>query len=95
MVGRQRPVEQRLDGRQEVVGDGAAQAAIGQLDDVVVAARRVAAAEQQFAVDAEFAELVDDDREAMSGGGGEQVPHQAGFAGAQEAGDDRRGDPAH
>ena len=56
-------VEKPRQGRQEIVGNGAAQAAIGQLDDVVLGAGRVAAAEQQLAVDAELAELVDDDGE--------------------------------
>ena len=61
-------LEQPGQGRQEIVGDRAAQAAIGQLDDVVVGASRVAAAEQQLAVDAELAELVDDDGEPPPGG---------------------------
>ena len=46
-------------------------------------------------LDAEFAELVDDDREPMAGSRGEQVAHEARFPGAEKAGDDRRGDPAH
>ena len=85
----------RVKRRQEIVGDRAAEAAIRQLDDVVVAAGRVAAAEQQLAVDAELAELVDDDRQAVAGGGGDQMAHQAGLAGAEKAGDDRRGDAPH
>ena len=95
MVGRLGAVDQPGQGRQEIVGDGAAQAAIGQLDDVVVGASRVAAAEQQLAVDAELAELVDDDGQPVPGGGGQQMPHQARLAGAEKAGDDRRGDAAH
>src|SRR3546814_3864173 len=57
VVGRLGPVQQRRDGRQEVVGDGAADAAVGQFDDVVVGAALVAAAADQFAVDPEVAEL--------------------------------------
>ena len=56
----------RRQRRQKIVGDGAAQAAIGQLDDVVLGAGRVAAAEQQLAVDAELAELVDDDGQPVA-----------------------------
>ena len=88
-------LEQPRHGRQEIVGDGAADAAIGQLDDVVLGAGVVAAAEQQLAVDAEFAELVDDDREPLPAGMRQQMAHQAGLAGAEKAGDDRRGDAAH
>ena len=62
VLGRQRPVEQLLHGRQEVVGDGAADAAVGQFDDVVVRAAFDAAAAQDLPVDADVAELVDDHR---------------------------------
>ena len=57
-------VEEPRQGRHEIVGDGAAQAAIGQLDNIVLVACRIAAAEQQLAVDAELAEFIDDDGEA-------------------------------
>jgi len=58
-------VDEAAQGRQEIVGDGAAQAAIRQLDDVAVAACRVAAASSNSPVDAELAELVDDDRQPV------------------------------
>ena len=95
MAGRLGAVDQPRQGRQEIVGDGAAQAAIRQFDDVVLGAGRVAAAEQEFAVDAKLAELVDDDREPVAGGVGQQVPHQAGLAGAEKAGNDRRRNTPH
>src|SRR5690606_14410800 len=52
----------------------------------------VAAAGKDVLVDAEFAELVDDERDALALGVGEQVPHQRGLAGAEKAGDDGDGD---
>ena len=84
--------EQLLDGRQEVVGHGAADAAVGELDDVVLRAGRDAAARQELAVDAELAELVDDEREAAAVGVAQQMPDHGGLAGAEEAGDDGGGD---
>ena len=87
-----RAVEQRLHGRQEILGDGAAQAAIGQLDDVLVGAALDAAGAQDLAVDAEGAELVDDHRDAPPAGIGEDMAHQRRLAGAEEAGDDGGGD---
>src|SRR5690606_8004756 len=91
VVGRLGPVQQSGDRRQEVVGDGAADAAVGQLDDVVVGAALVAAAADQLAVDAEVAELVDDEGEPAAAGILAHVPDQAGLAGPEEAGDDGRG----
>ncbi len=88
-------LEQPGQGRQKIVGHGAAQAAIGQLDDVVLAASLVAAAEQQFAVDAEFAEFIDDDREPPPVSLRQQMAHKARLAGAEKAGDDRRRDAPH
>ena len=62
--GGSRALEQPPHGRHEVIGDGAADAAIGELDDVVLGAGRIAAAEQQLAIDPDVAELVDDQRDA-------------------------------
>ncbi len=90
--GGARPIEQRLHGRQEVLGDGAAQAAIRQLDDVLLIAALDAAGAQHLAIDAERAELVDDDRDAPAARMRQQMPHQRGLAGAQETSDDRCGD---
>ena len=52
-----------VERRHEFVGDRAAQAAIGQFDDILLRASVVAAAFENFAVDADIAELVDDDGE--------------------------------
>ena len=54
--------------------------------------RRDAAARQQLAVDADLAELVDDEREAAAVGVAQQMLDQGRLAGAEEAGDDGGGD---
>ena len=56
--------QQRLDRRHEVVGHGAADAAVGELDNIGFVAGRIAASLQHVLVDAEVAELVDDERDA-------------------------------
>jgi len=75
----------------KVVGDGAADAAVG-------GARRFAflqanaAAPEQLAVDADLAELVDDEGEAAAVGVAQQMLDHGRLAGAEEAGDDGGGD---
>ena len=49
--GGRSPVDQRLHGRNEILGDGAAETAIGQLDDILLRATFEAAAPQDFAID--------------------------------------------
>ena len=83
--------EQRRDGGGEVVGHRAADAAVGELDDRVLRARCVGAAREQVAVDADVAELVDDQREAPSARMGEDMADERGLARAEEAGDDGDG----
>ena len=85
------PVEQALQRRHEIVGDGAAEAAVGQLDDGVLRAALDAAALQDLAVDADIAELVDDHGEPPAAGILQHMAHQRRLAGAEEAGDDRAG----
>src|SRR5579862_9707500 len=77
--------------RHEFVGHRAAQAAIGQFHDVVFRAGGIAAAFEDFAVNADVAEFVDDDGEAARFGIGNEVADQRGFAGAEKAGDDSAG----
>ena len=77
--------------RHEIVGDGAADAAVGQLDDVILRAALDAAALQDLAVDADIAELVDDHGEAAAVGILQHVADQRRLAGAEEAGDDGAG----
>ena len=91
VLGRGLAGEQRLDRRHEVVGHGAADAAVGELDDIGLVAGLVAAALQHILVDAEIAELVDDQRDAPPVRGAQRVADEAGLAGAEEAGDHGRG----
>ena len=79
-------------GGREIVGDGAADAAVGELDDVVLGARLGAAALQDIAVDADVAEFVDDQREPAAAGMSEDMADQRRLAGTEKAGDDRDGD---
>ena len=92
VLGRVRPVEQRVQGRDEIVGHRAADAAVGQFDDVFLRAALDAAALDEGAVEAEIAELVDENGEAAPAGVLEEVAHQGGFAGTEESGDDGAGD---
>ena len=84
----------RQDGvkrRHEFIGHRAAQAAIGELDDILLRAGGVAAAFEDFAVDADVAEFVDDDGQPPALRVGEDVADQRRFAGAEKAGDDGAG----
>lgn len=81
--------QQSLDGGQEVVGHGAADAAVGEFDDLVLAAALDAATGEQVAVDPDVAELVDHQGDAPAIGGLQQMADQAGLAGTEKAGDDR------
>ncbi len=95
VVGRFGPVEQRGDRRQEVVGDGAADATVGQLDDIVGLAAGNGAALDDAAIDAQVAELVDDQRDPAPVGTFQQVADHARLSGAQEPGHDGRGNAFH
>ena len=92
VLGRVGAVEQRFHDGQEVVRHRAAEAAIGEFDDVVFGAAGDAAGSEGVAVDADFAEFVDDDGDAAAAGIFQHVADQGGFAGAEEAGDDGGGD---
>src|SRR5262245_61894110 len=80
--------EDLIERRHELVGHRAAQAAIGELDDVLLGAGGVAATLQDLAVDADIAELVDDHREPAPIGIGEHVADQRRLARTEKAGDD-------
>src|SRR4029077_8593709 len=85
-------VDQRLHGWDEILGHGAAQAAVRELDDILLGAAFDAAALQHLAVDADAAELIDDDGEPLAPRRLEQMAEKRGFARAEEAGDDGRRD---
>jgi hypothetical protein len=86
-VARQNGIERR----HELVGDRAAQTAIGELDDVFFRAGGVAAAFENFAVDADIAEFVDDYSEPPALCIGNDMPNERRLAGAEKAGDDGAG----
>src|SRR4029077_4066252 len=69
-------------------------AAVGELLDGVFIAIGQAAALDDAAIDAEIAELVDDEAEAPAAGLLDQPADQAGLAGAEKAGDHGRGNLA-
>jgi len=76
------PALQVKEGGDQVAAHGAAQAAGGQREQGLLAAG------DQFVVQADFAELVDDDRGAREGGVTQDARDQRGLATAEKAGDD-------
>ncbi len=88
MLGRPVAVEEFLHRRHEVIRDRAADTAIGELDDVLLATDIVAAAFEDFAVDADIAELVDDKGDPPPLGVLQEMADQGRLAGAEKAGDD-------
>ena len=92
MLRRVRPVEELVEGGDEVVGDGAADAAVRQFDDVLLGATADAAAFDEGTIEAEIAELVDDDREPAPARVLEEVAQERRLARAEKAGDDGAGD---
>ena len=92
VVDLRRARQDQVERRHEIVGHGAADAAIGELDDVLLRARLDAAALEDIAVDADVAELVDDDRQPAATGVFQDVADQRRLAGAEKAGDDGAGD---
>ncbi|MOA00411.1 hypothetical protein D3C78_1197700 [compost metagenome] len=81
--------------REEFFLHGAAEAAVGQFVDAAASlffSAADAALLEDFTIDAEFAELVDDDCDAAALGVVEHVPEQSGLARAEKAGDDGDGE---
>src|SRR3546814_8627760 len=87
VIGPVRAREDRPNRWQEVVRHGAADAAVGQFHHVLLVAALDAAALHDLRVDAEIAELVDDERDPPPAGIAQQVADGAGLAGPEEAGD--------
>jgi hypothetical protein len=80
--------EKRLYRRNEIIGDCAAQTAVGEFDDIFFRTVLDAAGAQNVAVDADVAEFVDDERKASVAGVFQQITDQRRLAGAEKAGDD-------
>jgi hypothetical protein len=91
VLGRVRPLEQSRQSRHEVVRDRTADAAVRQLDDVLLRAARDAAALEEGAVEAQFAELVHEHGEPASACVFQKVTNERSLARAEEARDDRAG----
>ncbi len=81
--------EKSFDRGQEIVGDGAADAAIGEFDDSFLAAGKIATAIQHFRIDADIAKFVDDEGEAAAVGIFHEVANKGRLPRAKKAGDDR------
>ena len=75
------PLHQVAEDADEVAADGAADAPVVHLEDLLL---RV---DDQLLVDADLAELVFDDGDALAVVGGEDVVEQSRLAGAEEAGE--------
>ena len=84
------PLEQLLHHRKELVLHGAAETAIGEFHDAAVELlfRAKAAAADQITIDADFAELVDENGKTQATGE-KQLTQQGGFTGAKESGHHR------
>ena len=91
VIGLRLARDQRRQRGGEIVGDRAADAAVGEFDDRLFRAGRVGAALDEIAVDADVAEFVDDEREPPAAGVRHEMADQRRLAGAEKAGDDGDG----
>ncbi|MNY04682.1 hypothetical protein D3C86_1373720 [compost metagenome] len=80
-----------FDGGLEIIRHRTADAAIGQFDDVFFRAAFNTAAFQNFAIDTDLAEFIDDDRQPLAVKLFEKTAQQRGFAGPQKTGNDGAG----
>src|SRR5262249_48662775 len=91
--------QDRVQRGYEVVGNRAAEAAVGQFDDVLLRTGLVAATLENFAVDADVAELVHDHGQSPTVRMSQDVPDQRRLPGpwepGQEGGGRARGGSAH
>ena len=87
-----RQAQQGLDGGREIIGHGAADAAIGEFDDVFFRTSLHAAGAQNVAIHAHIAKFIDDEREAPTACVLQQIADHGGLARAQKARDDGDGD---
>ena len=92
MIGAGIKRHERLDRRDEIIGHGAADAAIGQFHDVFRRAIGDRAAFEDVAIDAHIAEFIDHHGQPFAAGVLHQVADQSGLAGAEKAGDHGNGE---
>ena len=84
--------QQLLHAWQEIIGDGAADASIGKLDDVIRAAAFGTTILEHRAIHANIAEFVDNQGQTLAVGLRDDVADQRGFTGPKEPGDHGGGD---
>ena len=95
VIGRVGAGQKFAHGGDEIIRDGAADAAIGQFDDVIFAAHFIAAAFEDFAIHAHIPKFIDDEGDARAFHGFEQIADEGGFACAEKSGDDGCRDLRH
>src|SRR6266498_2516488 len=88
MLGRMGAIDELAHRRHEIFRNGAAYAAIGKLDNVLLAADIIAAAFQDLPVDADVTEFVDHQSDPSPLGILQEMADQGRLAGAEKAGDD-------
>src|SRR5262249_10958370 len=77
-----------IERRHELIRDGAAQTPIGKLDNVLLRTGGIATALEYLTVDADIAELIDNDGETAALRVREDMANQRGLPGAEKAGHD-------
>ena len=88
MVGLRFLRQKLLDARQEIIGHGAADTAIRELDDIIGAAAVSATFLQHVTIHADIAKFIDDQRQTLAIGLHDDVSDERCFAGTEEPGDD-------
>ena len=85
-------IKQAFQSRDEIIRHGATDAAVGKLDNVVFLAAFDAAALQDLAINADVAELIDDNGKPPSIRVFQNMPQQCRLSSTEEAGEDRARD---
>ncbi|KAG5721817.1 hypothetical protein E4T56_gene9134, partial [Termitomyces sp. T112] len=85
------PRQQPFDRGNEIIGHRAADAAIGQFDDIFRRAIRYGAGLQNIAIHPQRAEFIDHHGQPAPPGMADQMADQRGLSGAKKAGDDGNG----
>ena len=88
VVGFVVPFQQFFHGRNKIIGNGAANATVRQLHDVVFGAGFFAAAFEDVTVNAQIAEFIDDESNTFALGILQDVADQRGLTSTEKAGDD-------
>ena len=95
MIGLRVERQNSFQRRDEIIGDRAADAAIGEFHHLHRRAAWVAAIGDEVAVEADITELVDDDGDPPPAGMRQHMAHERRLSGTEEAGDDGDGNLWH